>query len=329
MEPSGMKFTRRQILDLTAGAFLLPGSLPAWAQTYPARTVLLSVGFAAGGGTDLVGRLLAEWLSRRLGQQFLVENTTGMGGNLSIEKVSRSPADGYTLLFATPATTIGASLYRKLPFNFRRDFVPVAMVMRFPNVMVISPSLPVQSVKEFIDYAKASPGKLSYASSGAGTSLHLSAAMFCQAANVEMTHVPYRGSHAAYPDLIAGRVHVMFDNITIAMTMARSGKVRALGVTSATRWEPTPELPAIAETVPGYEAMVWYGIVAPKGTPSDVVLTLNKAVTEALNDPQFVARLAETGGLPVSMTPQQFDKFIDEDIERWRKVVDFAKAWID
>src|SRR5262249_48198534 len=183
--------------------------------------------------------------------------------------------------------------------------------------------------REFIDYAKASPGKLSYASSGHGTSLHLSAAMFCQAANIEMTHVPYRGSHAAYPDLIAGRVQVMFDNITIAMTMARSGKVRPLGVTSAARWESVPELPAIAETVPGYEAMVWYGIVAPRGAPSDVVATLNKAVTEALNDPQFVARLAETGGLPVSMTPQQFDKFIDDDIEKWRKVVDFAKAWID
>jgi tripartite-type tricarboxylate transporter receptor subunit TctC len=325
-----MKFTRRQVLDLTAGAaFVLPGALPAWAQTYPARTVLLSVGFAAGGGTDLVARLVAEWLSRRLGQQFFVENTTGMGGNLSIEKVLRSPADGYTLLFATPSSTIGASLYRKLPFNFRRDFVAVAFVMRFPNVMVISPSLPVQSVREFIHYAKALPGKVSYASSGPGTSLHLSAAMFCQAANIEMTHVPYRGSHAAYPDLIAGRVQVMFDNITIAMEMVRSGKVRALGVSSPARWDSVPELPAIAETVPGFEAMVWYGIVAPKGTPSDVVLTLNKALTEALSDPQFVARLAATSGQPVSMTPQQFEKFIDDDIDKWRKVVDFAKAWID
>ena len=325
-----MKITRRQFLDLTAGAVVLvPEPWEAWAQTYPVRPVLLNVGFAAGGGTDLVARLVAEWLSRRLGQQFFVENTTGMGGNLSIERVLRSPPDGYTLLFAAPNSTIGASLYKKLPFNFQRDFVAVAFVMRFPNVMVVSPSLPVQSVQEFIDYAKTNPGKLSYASSGHGTSLHLSGAMFSLMTNIDMTHVPYRGSQAAYPDLISGRVHVMFDNITIAMAMARSGKVRALGVTSAVRWDSVPELPAIAETVPGFEAMVWYGIVAPKGTPADVVLTLNKVVTEAFSDPQFLARLAKTDGLPVSMTPQQFEKFIDDDIEKWRKVVNFAKAWIE
>jgi tripartite-type tricarboxylate transporter receptor subunit TctC len=325
-----MKITRRQFLDLTAGAVVLvPEPWQAWAQTYPVRPVLLSVGFAAGGGTDLVARLVAEWLSRRLGQQFFVENTTGMGGNLSIQRVLKSPPDGYTLLFAAPNSTIGASLYKKLPFIFRRDFVAVAFVMRFPNVMVVSPSLPVQSVQEFIDYAKTYPGKLSYASSGHGTSLHLSGAMFCLMTNIDMTHVPYRGSQAAYPDLISGRIHVMFDNITIAMAMARSGKVRALGVTSAVRWDSVPELPAIAETVPGFEAMVWYGIVAPNGTPADVVLTLNKVVTEAFSDPQFLARLAKTDGQPVSMTPQQFEKFIDDDIEKWRKVVNFAKAWIE
>lgn len=325
-----MKITRRQFLDLTAGAVVLfPGPWQAWAQTYPVRPVILSVGLAAGGGTDLVARLVAEWLSRRLGQPFVVENRTGMGGNLSIERVLKSPPDGYTLLFAAPNSTIGASLYKKLPFDFRRESIPVAFVMRFPNVMVVSPSLPVQSVQEFIDYAKAHPGKLSFASSGHGTSLHLSGAMFSLMTNIDMTHVPYRGSHAAYPDLIGGRVHVMFDNITIALEMARSGKVRALGVTSAARWDAVPEIPAIAETVPGFEAMVWYGIVAPRGTPPDVVLTLHKAVTEAFSDPKFVASLAETGGVPISMTPQQFEKFIDEDIERWRKVVDFAGAWIE
>jgi tripartite-type tricarboxylate transporter receptor subunit TctC len=328
--PSAMKISRRQFLDLAAGtAVLLHGSRDASAQGYPKRPVLLSVGLSPGGGTDLVARLVADWLSRRFGHPFVVEIRTGMGGNLSIDKVLKSPPDGYTLLFAAPNTTIGASLYKKLPFDFRRDSVPIAFVMRFPNVMVASPSLPVRSVQEFIDYAKAYPGKISFASSGNGTSLHLSGAMFSLLTNIDMTHVPYRGSHAAYPDLISGRVHVMFDNITIALEMARSGKVRALGVTSAARWSSVPEIPAIAETVPGFEAMVWYGIVAPRGTPSDVVLTLNKAMTEAFSDPAFVSRLAETGGLPMSMTPQEFEKFIGDDIERWRKVVDFAGAWIE
>jgi tripartite-type tricarboxylate transporter receptor subunit TctC len=324
-----MSITRRQFLDLTAGVVVLFGPREASAQTYPARPVLVSVGLAAGGGTDLVARLVADWLSRRFSQPFVVENRTGMGGNLSIDKVLKSPPDGYTLLFAAPNSTIGASLYKKLPFDFRRDSAPVAFVMRFPNVMVVSRTLPVQSVQEFIDYAKAHSGKLSFASSGHGTSLHLSGAMFSLMTGIDMTHVPYRGSHAAYPDLISGRVHVMFDNITIALSMARSGKVRALGVTSPVRWDSVPEIPAVAETVSGFEAMVWYGIVAPRGTPPEIVLTLNNAVTEALSDAAFVARLAETGGVPMSMTPQQFEKFIDDDIEKWRRVVDFAGAWIE
>ena len=325
-----MKECRRRFLNLAAGSVFLVGEpWKAWAQAYPARPVIISVGLAAGGGTDLVARLVADWLSRRFGQPFIVENRTGMGGNLSTERVLKSAPDGYTLLFAAPNTTIGASLYRKLPFDFRRDAAPVASVMRFPNVMVVPSSLPVKSVQEFIDYARRYPGKLSYASSGHGTSLHLSGAMFSLMTKIDMIHVPYRGSHAAYPDLIEGRVHVMFDNITIALPMAREGKVRALGVTSARRWDSVPEIPSIAETVPGFEAMVWYGIVAPRRTPSDVVLSLNKAVTEAFNDADFLARLADTGGQPISMTPEQFEKFIDEDIERWRKVVDFAGAWID
>ena len=325
-----MKISRRRFLDLAAGTVVLVGEPgAAWAQPYPARPVVISVGLTAGGGTDLVARLVADWLSRRFGRPFVVENRTGMGGNLSIERVLKSTPDGYTLLFAAPNTTIGASLYRKLPFDFRRDSAPVAFVMRFPNVMVVSPSVPAKSVQEFIDYAKASPGKLSYASSGHGTSLHLSGAMFSLMTKIDMTHVPYRGSHAAYPDLIEGRVHVMFDNITIALQMARSGKVRALGVTSPARWDSVPDIPAIAETVPGFEAMVWYGLVAPKGTPPEIVLTLNKALTEAFNDANFLARLADTGGLPMSMTPAQFEKFIDDDTERWRKVVDFAGAWIE
>jgi tripartite-type tricarboxylate transporter receptor subunit TctC len=325
-----MKISRRRFFDLSAGAVILAaGQRKAWAQTYPARPVLISVGLAAGGGTDRVARLVADWLSQRFGRPFIVENRTGMGGNLSIERVLKSPPDGYTLLFAAPNTTIGASLYKKLPFDFRRESAPVGFVMRFPNVMVVSPSLKVKSVQQFIDYAKAYPGKLSYASSGHGTSLHLSGAMFSLMTNIDMTHVPYRGSHAAYPDLIEGRVHVMFDNITIGLQMAQSGKVQALGVTSPSRWESVPELPSIAETVPGFEAMVWYGLVAPRGTPPDIITTLNRALAEAFNDAEFKARLVDTGGLPMSMTPAQFEKFIDEDIERWRKVVDFAKAWIE
>jgi len=314
---------------MASAPVLFPWLRRASAQTYPARPVLLSVGFAAGGGTDLVARLIAEWLSRRLDQQFVVENRTGMGGNLSIERVLKSPPDGYTLLFAAPNSTIGASVYKKLPFDFQRDSMPIAPIMRFPNVMVASPSLPVQSVQEFITYAKNSPGKLSYASSGHGTSLHLSGAMFSLMTNVDMTHVPYRGSYAAYPDLMSGRVHVMFDNITIALEMARSGNVRALGVTSAMRWDSAPGIPAIAETVPGFEAMVWYGIIAPRGTPPDAVLTLSNAVKEAFGDHDFMARLAETGGVPMSMSPEQFGEFIHDDIERWRKVVNFAGAWIE
>jgi tripartite-type tricarboxylate transporter receptor subunit TctC len=325
-----MKVCRRRFLNLAAGSVFLAGECrKAWAQIYPVRPVIISVGLAAGGGTDLVARLVADWLSRRLGQSFVVENRTGMGGNLSTERVLKSAPDGYTLLFAAPHTTIGASLYKKLPFDFRRDAAPVAFVMHFPNVMVVPSSLPAQSVQEFIDYARRYPGKLSYASSGHGTSLHLSGAMFSLMTKIDMVHIPYRGSHAAYPDLIEGRVHVMFDNITIALQMARAGKVRALGVTSAARWDSVPEIPAIAETVPGFEAMVWYGIVAPKGTPPDIVMMLNKAVTEAFNDADFQARLADTGGLAMSMTPEQFEKFIAEDIERWRKVVDFAGAWIE
>jgi tripartite-type tricarboxylate transporter receptor subunit TctC len=326
---TGRKSARRQFLGLIAGVLVLPISSTVVAETYPARPVRISVGFAAGGGTDLVARMVADWLSRRFDRQFFVENLTGMGGNLSIETALRSPPDGYTLLFAGPNSTIGASLYKKLPFDFRRDSAPIAFVMRFPNIMVVTPSLPVQSVEEFIEYARRSPGRLSFASSGHGTSLHLAGAMFNQLTRIDMTHVPYRGSAAAYPDLIAGRVHVLFDNIASAIGMVRSGKVRALGVTSAKRWESVPDIPAIAETVPGFEAMVWYGLVAPKGTATDIILSLNKAVNEAFRDPVFLARLAEVGGQPTAMTPGEFEKFIADDTEKWRSIVDSAGLSIE
>lgn len=329
-----MKMTRSRLLRLVVAvvACLAPALASVWAvhaQTYPVRPIRLMVGFAAGGGTDLVARLIGEWLSRELGQQVVVENRTGMSGNLAIESVVKAPPDGYTLLFTGPNSTIGASLYKKLPFNFRQDAAPVGFVMRLPNLMVVSPSLPVTSVATFIDYAKNSPGMLSFASSGIGTTLHLSGEMFKAMTKVEMTHVPYRGGAAAYSDLITGRVHVMFDNITSGLEMARSGKVRALGVTSAARWDASPEIPAISETVPGFDAMVWYGIVAPSGTPDDVVIRLNKAINSAFSDTAFLTRLSESGGRPVAMSPKEFGEFLQEDAEKWRKVVTFAGVSID
>ena len=317
-------------LRLAAAAIALFGTaLAAYAETYPVRPVRLLVGFAAGGGTDLVARLIGQRLSHQLGQQIVIENRTGMAGNLAIEMAAKAPPDGYTLLFTGPNSTIGASLYKKLPFDFRKDMEPVAFVMQLPNLMVVSPSLPVTSAREFISYAKNSPGQLSFASSGVGTTLHLSGEMFKAMAHVPMLHVPYRGGAAAYADLMTGRVHVMFDNITSALEMARSGKVRGLGVTSATRWDLSPEIPAITETVPGFEAMVWYGIVAPKGTPVDVIVRLNDAVNSSLADASFLARLSETGGKPRAMTPSEFKQFLEEDTEKWRKVVTFAGVSID
>lgn len=322
---------RRSLFGALAATALSLCIWPAHAQpqTYPARPLRLVVGFAAGGGTDLIARMIGEWLGRALGQQVVIENRTGMSGNLAIDSAAKSQPDGYTLLFTGPNSTIGASLYRKLPFDFRQDIAPVAFVMRLPNLMLVAPSLPVSSVQEFIDYAKASPGKLSLASSGIGTTLHLSGEMFKAMTHTEMTHVPYRGGAAAYADLISGRVHVMFDNITSGLEMARSGKVKALGVTSAQRWDSSPEIPAVAETVPGFEAMVWYGIGVPKGTPGEVIGTLNRALNSAIRDPEFVGRLSETGGKPLAMTPAEFGRFLDEDIERWRKVVTFAGVTAD
>jgi tripartite-type tricarboxylate transporter receptor subunit TctC len=318
-----MKLPRRQFLCLAAGAAAV-GSRGARAQAYPTRPVHLIVGLAAGGGTDLVARIMAERLSRHFGQQFVVENRTGMAGNLATQFVLSSPPDGHTLLFMGAASTISAAIYKTLPFDFLRDSVPVGGVMRFPNLMVVPPSLPVQTVQDFIDYAKANPGKLSMASSGVGASPHLSGELFKFMTGIEMVHVPYRGSAAVYPDLMAGNVHVLFDNLAGSIGLARSGKLRALGVTTAKRWDQLPDIPAIAETVPGYEVNVWYGIVAPKGTPPAVVAALSTAIDAALADPKIVTRFAEAGGLPMPMSPDELGKFMAQDTEKWRKVAAFA-----
>jgi tripartite-type tricarboxylate transporter receptor subunit TctC len=296
----------------------------ALALDYPVRPVRIIVGLAAGGPTDLVARVVAQWLSEHLNNQFVVENRTGAGGTLATELLINAPPDGYTLLFAGPTVTISSLLYRKLS-NVLDEVTPVGVVMRVPNIMIITPSLPVTTVREFIDYAKANPGKLSMASSGVGASPHLSGEYFKSLTKIDMVHVPYRGSGAAYPDLISGKVHVLFDNLGgPALQMVRSGQLRALAVTSAKRWPLLPDLPTIAETVPGYDVDVWYGMFAPKNTPPEIVTQLNTALANVVADAQIAARFAQDGGLPSPMPVESLAKFLLDDQARWRTMVDAA-----
>src|SRR5262245_11434144 len=325
-----VRIVLRSIRALVIVAGIVGASGPyAAAADYPSRPVQMVVGLAAGGGTDLVARMLGEWLSQHLGQQFVVENRTGMGGSLAAQAVVNAQPDGHTLLFMGPNNAIATSLYKKLPFDFVRDTVPIAGVMRLTNLMVVPPSLPVRRVQEFIDYARKNPGQVSMASSGHGTTVHLSGELFKAMTNIQMVHVPYRGSAAAYPDLMTGKVHVLFDNLTGAIQLVRTGQLRALAVTSAKRWESVPDIPTVAETVPGYEASVWYGVVAPKGTSPAIVATLSKAINAALADPKLTARFAEAGGLPMPMSPSEFGKLIVDETEKWRKVVEFAGVSVD
>ena len=306
------------------------GSLPsAAAENYPNRPVRWLIGFAPGGPVDIVARIMAQWLSEHFGQQFVVENRAGSGGNIAAAVGISSPPDGYTLLFSGANNAISASLYKKLPFDFIRDTVPVANFMQVPNMLVVSNAMPVKTVSEFIDYCKANPGKISYASSGYGTSVHMSAELFKAMTKCDMVHVPYRGSAVAYPDIISNKVQLIFDNLPGALAQARGGNVRALGVTSAQRWPGLPDIPAIAETVPGFESTLFYAMSAPKGTPPEIVDILNKAVNEGLQDPKLVARFAELGGSPKPMTPAEFGKLIADETEKWRKVVEFAGVSVD
>jgi tripartite-type tricarboxylate transporter receptor subunit TctC len=320
-----LKLSRRKLLHLTAGAAAVPVlSRLAWALDYPARPVHMIVGFAAGGPTDVIARIVAQHLSEQMGEQFPVENRTGVGGSLATQTVIIAPPDGYTLLFGGPNVTLGASLYRKLS-NALEELAPISGVMRFPNLMVVTPSLPVSSVAEFIDYAKAHPGQLLMASSGVGASPHLSGEYFKYMTKVDMVHVPYRGSSAAYPDLISGKVHVLFDNLGgPVLGLVRGGKLRALGVTTAKRWPLVPDIPAIAETVPGYEINVWYGILAPRDTPPEIVTMLSTAVNQVLADPKIVARFAEDGGIPMTLSRSEFAKFLADDRAKWHDIVEFA-----
>ena len=321
-EKHAMKLPRRQFLHLTAGAAALPAvSHFAWAQTYPTRPVRLVVGFPPGGGTDITARLIGQWLSERLGQQFVIENRPGAGSNIATEGVARAAADGYTLLLVSAAHAINATLYDRLNYNFLRDIAPVAGIIRVPNVMEVNPSLPPKSVSEFIAYAKANPGKVNYASGGNGTAQHLSGELFKMMTGVVMVHVPYRGDAPALTDLIGGQVQVMFGSIPPSVEHIRAGKLRALAVTTATRSEALPDIPTVSDFVPGYEASAWYGIGAPRNTPAEIVDKLNKEINAALSDPKIKARLADLGGTVLSGSPADFGKLIADETEKWGKVI--------
>src|SRR5579872_3642097 len=323
-----MNALRAAVIGLI-GLLGLAGSGPAFAADYPNRPVHWLIGFAAGGPVDVVARIMSNWLSEHLGQQFVVENRTGSGGNIAAAAAINSPADGYTLLFVAPNNAISTSLYKHLSYDFLRDTVPVASIMQLPNMLVISKDMPVKTVKELIDYCKADPSKVNYASSGYGTSVHMSGELFKAMTGCNMLHVPYRGSAIAYPDIMSNKVQLIFDNLPGALAQVRSGNLRALGVTSPKRWPGFPDIPAIAETVPGFESVGFYGISAPKGTPPEIVDTLNKAVGEALKDPKLVARLSEMGGIPKPMTPAEFGKLVSDETDKWRKVVEFAGVSVD
>jgi tripartite-type tricarboxylate transporter receptor subunit TctC len=321
--------TLRAVVIGVLGLLGVAASGPALSADYPNRPVRWLIGFAAGGPVDVVARIMSNWLSEHLGQQFVVENRAGSGGNIAAAAAINSPADGYTLLFVAPNNAISTSLYKHLSYDFIRDTVPVASIMQLPNMLVISKDMPVKTVKEFIDYCKADPGKVSYASSGYGTSVHMSGELFKSMTGCNMLHVPYRGSAIAYPDIMSNKVQLIFDNLPGALAQVRSGNLRALGVTSPQRWPGFPDIPAIAETVPGFESVGFYGISAPKGTPPEIVEKLNKAVNEALKDPKIIEQLVTVGGIPKPMTPAEFGKLVSDETEKWRKVVEFAGVSVE
>jgi tripartite-type tricarboxylate transporter receptor subunit TctC len=299
------------------------------ADDYPARPIKWVVGYPAGGTTDILARLIGQYLSENLGQQVIVENRPGAGNNIGTEAVINAPPDGYTVLLVNPANGINASLYRKLNFNFIRDIAPVAGIIRVPNVMEVNPDVPVKTVREFIDYAKANPGKINMASSGNGTSIHLSGEMFKMMTGLNLLHVPYRGSAPALTDLISGQVQVMFDNMPSSIEQIRAGKLRPLAVTTAQRSPALPDVPTVADTVPGYEASAWFGMGAPKGTPPDIINKLNATINKALADPGIQARLAELGGVTMPGTPADFGRVIADETEKWAKVVNATGASVE
>jgi tripartite-type tricarboxylate transporter receptor subunit TctC len=322
-----MKLRRRDFLQLAGGAVALP-AIPriARAEIYPSRPARIIVGFAAGGATDTTARLVGQWLSERLGQQFIVENRVGAGTNIATEAVVRSAPDGYTLLMVTASNAINAMLYEKLNYNFLRDMVPVAGVIRYPNVVEVNKDLPVKTIPEFIAYLKANPGKVSMASGGVGSSQHLAGELFKMMAGVDMIHVPYRGGAPALIDLVGGRVQVRFGVLPESISLIKEGKLRALAVTTATRNEFLPDVPTVGDYVKGYEASSVQGIAAPKGTPPEIVDKLNKEINAGLADPKIKARFADLGSSVFPVTPAEFGKFLADETEKWGKVVKFSGA---
>jgi tripartite-type tricarboxylate transporter receptor subunit TctC len=288
--------------------------------------VRIVVGFAAGGGVDIAGRLIGQWLSERLGQQFIIENRPGAATNIATEGVVRAPADGYTLLLVNPANATNAMLYDRLNFNFIADITPVAGIIRVPNVMVVNPSFPAGTVPEFIAYAKANPGKINFASGGSGGSDHMAVELFKMMTGINLLHVPYRGAAPALTDLIGGQVQVMFESMPATLEYVRAGKLRSLAVTTATRSEVLPDIPTVSEFVPGYEASNWYGVDAPKNTPAEIVEKLNMEIEAAFADPRMKARFADLGGIPLAGSPADFGKLIAAETEKWGKVVKFLGA---
>jgi tripartite-type tricarboxylate transporter receptor subunit TctC len=317
-----MKLPRRQFLHLAAGAAALPAvSRLARAQGYPTRPVRIIVGFAPGGPADLIARLIGQWLSERLGQQFIIENRPGAGSNIATEAVVRAPPDGYTLLLVTATNAINTTLYEKLNFDLVRDIVPVASVNRSPGVMEVNPLIPAKSVPEFIAYAKANPGKMSMASAGPASAPHVYGELFKAMTGADLVTVHYRGSGPAFPDLFSGQVHVMFDILSSSIGHIRAGKLRPLAVTTGTRAAALPEVPTVGEFVPGYEASGWAGIGAPKNTPAEIIQRLNKAMNAILADPKAITRITDLGIAVFASTSAEFRKHITDETEKWGKVI--------
>ena len=317
-----MKLPRRKFLHLAAGAAVLPALLRiASAQAYPARPVRIVVAFPAGGSSDIVARLVGQWLSERLGQAFIIENRPGAGTNIGTEVVVRAAPDGYTLLLAVTPNAIAATLYEKLNFDFIRDIAPVASILRAPNVMVVNPSFPAKTVPEFIAYAKANPGKINMASAGMGSANHVFGELFMIMAGIDLVHIPYRGEAPALTGLLGGQAQVMFPTVTASIQHIQAGKLRPLAVTTADRSDLLPDIPIVGDVLTGYEASTWYGICAPKNTPAEIIDKLNRATNAALADPKTKAQLADIGGAVLAGSPADFGKLIADDTEKWGKVI--------
>ena len=323
-----MKFSRRVFLHLATGVAAFPAlARVAWAQSYPTRPARIIVGFPPGTSSDICARLIGQWLSERLGQQFLVENRTGAGTNIAAETVVQASPDGYTLLWVTQTNAINTTLYTNLKFKFMQDIAPVAGVITVPTVMMVNPDVPAKTLPEFIAYAKANPGKINMSSPGIGSANHVLGELFQMMTGTKLTHIPYKGSQ--FPDLLSGQVQVTFNPLPSSMAFIKDGKLRALAVTATKRQAVLPDVPTVAESVPGYDGTAWFGIGAPKNTPKEIVDKLNKEVNAGLADPKLKTRLEELGGVPMSVTSAEFGKFIADQTEKWGKVVKFANLKVE